>query len=73
MSWCDEHGTDGGCSECADEQWEKEVKGLALKVKRLEEVVWEAYSLGVGHGHPSTTASTTIKEWCEFVDNNLSK
>ncbi|MDB4302147.1 hypothetical protein N9924_01130 [bacterium] len=35
MSWCDEHGTDGGCSECADEYWKKELAEKEKEIERL--------------------------------------
>ena len=37
MSWCDEHGTDGGCSECADEYWKKEMRKLEQENERLRD------------------------------------
>ena len=46
MSWCDEHGTDGGCSECADEYWKKELAEKEKEIERLEALVTYAYEEG---------------------------
>ena len=36
MSWCDEHGTDGGCSECADEYWKKQLQTSQEEIQQLK-------------------------------------
>jgi hypothetical protein len=35
MSFCDEHGTPG-CSDCADQSWQKEVKKLEAENAELK-------------------------------------
>ena len=41
MSWCDEHGTDGGCSECSDLYWREELQKVELQRDYLKNLLWE--------------------------------